>query len=166
MPAYFTAASGSPLARWWSARSASAQRRLQWSAIAAFLFVAIVVVAQPAARSADATRAALARDASALADARVRAGEIATLERTSRPPAADPKAALERVIGQAGLRERVTQLEWQNERARLTFADVEFDALVRILESLQREANLRVVDAKLAARVEPGTVRAELTLGR
>ena len=60
----------------------------------------------------------------------------------------------------------VTQLDWQAARARLTFESVPFDALVRLLEAVQRDARLRVVEGKLIARVDPGTVRAELTLAR
>jgi len=43
---------------------------------------------------------------------------------------------------------------------------VSFNALTSLLESLQRDAALRVVDLTAAARVEPGMVRAELTLRR
>ena len=41
-----------------------------------------------------------------------------------------------------------------------------YDALIAGLEALQRDAQLRVVEATLTARVEPGTVRAELVLAR
>ena len=43
---------------------------------------------------------------------------------------------------------------------------VRLDALVGLVDDLARTAGLRVVEARLLARVEPGTVRAEMTLGR
>ena len=49
---------------------------------------------------------------------------------------------------------------------RIVFADVGVDPLVALLDTLYRDAQLRVVEATLTARVEPGTVRAELTLAR
>jgi len=82
------------------------------------------------------------------------------------PAAADARAGLERVLAQRNLRSAVTQLEWQDGRARIVFAGVDFDALVAALEAMQREAQLRAVEATIAARVEPGIVRAELTLAR
>ncbi len=166
MPTYFASTRSLPLARWWSAQPVSVQRRWRWAAILAASVVAIAAFAQPLVRSADASRAALARDATALADARARSAEIASLARGAAPAAADAKSELERVLARAGLRPAVTQLDWQDGRVRLTFAAVGFDALVRALETLQREARLRVVDAKLTARVDVGTVRAELTLAR
>jgi len=165
-PAYVVSTSPPTFIRWWSARPVEVRRRLQWAALAAALIVAILAIAQPLVRSAEATRAALARDAGALADARVRAADIATLARASAPAAGDAKTELERVLAQRALRQSVTQLDWQDGRARLTFAAVDFGTLVGALEALQREARLRVVDAKLTARVEPGTVRAEITLAR
>ena len=60
----------------------------------------------------------------------------------------------------------MTQLDWQEGRARIVFAAVGYDALIVALEALQRDAQLRAVEATLTARVEPGMVRAELTLAR
>jgi type II secretory pathway component PulM len=127
---------------------------------------AVIAIGQPLMRSADATRDAIARDASALGDARARVAEIASLSKTSVPATGDAKGDLERALAQSGLRQAVTQLDWQDGRARLTFADIGFEPLVRVLETLQRDARLRVIDAKLTGRVDAGTVRAELTLGR
>jgi type II secretory pathway component PulM len=95
------------------------------------------------------------------------AAEIAGLARAPSPAAiGEPRVALDRVLAQHGLRSAVTQSEWQDGRARLVFAAVGFDALVAALEALQREGRLRVVEATLTARVEPGTVRAEVVLAR
>jgi type II secretory pathway component PulM len=95
------------------------------------------------------------------------ADEIAGLSRTTPATGStDAKAELDRVLSQQGLRAAVTQLDWQEGRARVTFAAVGFDPLVAMLEALQRETGLRIVEATLTARVEPGTVRAELVLAR
>jgi hypothetical protein len=36
----------------------------------------------------------------------------------------------------------------------------------RLLDTLERDGQLRVIEGTLTARVDPGTVRAELTLSR
>jgi type II secretory pathway component PulM len=155
-----------PLARWWSARSPSERRRLARVATVVAAVFAVIAVAQPLMRSADATREATMRDASALVEARARVAEVASLSKAGVPVAGDARSELERALAQSGLREAVTQLDWQQGRARVTFAEIGFEPLVRMLEALQRDARLRVIDAKLTARVEAGSVRAELTLGR
>jgi type II secretory pathway component PulM len=159
------AMASSPIVRWWSARPPAVQRRIKAASIVVALLVSVFGIAQPLVRSADATRTALARDAAALADARARVADVAALSRAA-PAAGDAKRDVDRVLADSGLRATVTQIEWQGARARLTFEAVPFDALVRLLEALQRDARTRVVDAKLIARVEPGTVRAEITLSR
>lgn len=157
----------SPLVRWWAAKSAGEHRIV--AAIAALVAAVLAwwVVWQPLTRDVAAMRAAQAREVQALAAAKSMASEMAGLARTpGAPPAADARADLERALTQQGLRAAATQIEWQDGRARVVFADVRFDALVAALEALQREARLRVVEATLTARVEPGTVRAELVLAR
>ena len=67
---------------------------------------------------------------------------------------------------QQNLRSAVTQLEWRDGRAYVVLAAVDYDALIVALEAMQRDARLRAVEATLTARVEPGMVRAELTLAR
>ena len=109
----------------------------------------------------------LPRAHSVLATARAQANALAALQRTSASAkSTDPRAAVERVLAERGLRPAVTALDVQDGRVRLTFAAVRFDALVALLDALARTDGLRAVDAVLAARVEPGTVRAELTLAR
>jgi hypothetical protein len=49
---------------------------------------------------------------------------------------------------------------------RLTFASIDMPSLAVLLDALAREEQLFPVEALLAARVEPGTVRAELVLAR
>jgi type II secretory pathway component PulM len=78
--------------------------------------------------------------------------------------AGDRRAAIERVLAEHGLRfVRDAQDAGAN---RYVIESAPFDVLVRTLDALARDANARVVDATLAARVEPGTVRAELAFAR
>ena len=94
-------------------------------------------------------------------------GEIAGLARTpAATDAPDARSSLERVLSQQNLRSAVTQLDWQEGRARLVFAAVPYDALITMLDALQRQAQLRAMEATITSRVETGTVRAELTVAR
>ena len=51
---------------------------------------------------------------------------------------ADPRAAVERVLAERGLRPAVAALDVQDGRVRLTFAAVRFDALIGLLDALAR----------------------------
>jgi type II secretory pathway component PulM len=156
-----------PVARWLAGKSRTERRIVAVIVVAVGATVLWLGLWQPLRRDADSLRSARDANAAALAAARKITEEAAGLARTTPTPApADARAALERVIAQQNLRGAVTQLDWQEGRARLVFAAVPYDALVALLEALQRDGKLRAVDATLTARVEPGTVRAELTLAR
>ena len=156
-----------PVARWWSTKS-SVERRI----VAAVTLLAVAALAwgavwQPISRDIALTRAGNARNSAALAEARRMTEEMAGLARAAPPAAAaDPRPELERVLVEQNLRAPLTQQDWKDARARLVFGAVSYEALIGGLEALQRDARLRVVEATLTARVEPGTVRAELVLTR
>ena len=157
----------SPLARWWAGKSAGERRVVAIVAVVVGTALAWWVVWQPLSRDVAALHAANTRGAAALADARRMTDEMAGLARAGIPTAgADGRSELDRVLALQGLRVAVTQQDWQDGRARLVFAAVGYDALIAALEALQRDARLRLVDATFTARVEPGTVRAELVLAR
>jgi type II secretory pathway component PulM len=157
----------SALARWWSVKPSRERALLASAAAIAVALVAWLAAWQPLAHDIAALRVANARDAVALAEARRLAEDSAGLARTTAPAvAADPRADFERVVTQQGLRPALTRQEWKDGRLNAIFGAVPFDALVATLEALQRDARLRVVTATIAARVEPGTVRAELVLAR
>jgi type II secretory pathway component PulM len=156
-----------PVARWLAGKSRGERRIV--AATVALVAVALAWIAlwQPLVRDTTAMRAAQAGNAAALATARRMAAEITGLARNPAPPAAqDARAGLERVLVQQNLRPAVTQLEWREGRGRVVFAAIGYDALIVALEALQRDAQLRAVDLTMTARVEPGQVRAELTLAR
>ncbi len=156
-----------PVARWLATKS-RAERRIV-AAILLLVGIALLWAAlwQPLTRDMAALRIAQAGTAGALADARRMAKEIAGLARMPpREAPADARAVVERVLVQQNLRGAVTQLESRDGRVHVVFAAVGYDALVRALETLQRDAGLRAVEATLTARVEPGTVRADFMLAR
>jgi len=156
-----------PVVRWWAAK-ASAERRIVF--IVATLAVAAIGwlgVWRPLTRDVALMRSERTQNATALAEAGRMVDEIAGLARgggVGTP--GDPRADAERVFAAHGLREQVTQLDLQEGRARIVFAAVPFAQLVPALEALQRETRLRLIEATLTARVEPGSVRAELALAR
>jgi type II secretory pathway component PulM len=107
------------------------------------------------------------RDATVLAAARADAEEIAGLRRAPAAPRnGDARAAVERVLAERGLRPMLTSLEVQDGRVRTTFAAVRFDALTGALDTLAKNDGIFPVEITLTPRVEPGTLRAELTLAR
>jgi type II secretory pathway component PulM len=155
-------------ARWWQLRSRSERILLAAAGATAVLALAWLVVWQPLARDTDRLARQVESDRAALADAQRRADEIAGLARTSPSVVtADPRAALDPVLAQQNLKTAATTIERiDNERIRLTFNAIGFDALTVFLDALQRDARLRAVEVVATARVEPGQVRADVTLAR
>jgi len=152
----------------WAATHSSVERRI---AAALAILVAIValwtVVWQPMTRDATSLLVAQATDAAALARAREMTKEIGELARAGpKGIPSDARAELDRALLQQNLRSAVTSVDWRDGRAYVVLAAVSYDALIGALEALQRDARLRIVEGTITARVEPGTVRAELTLGR
>jgi type II secretory pathway component PulM len=155
-----------PIANWMAEHSPAEQRVALALAIAVAGAVLWLAAWQPITRDVASLRATRAANAAALAEARAMTKEIGGLVRSSASSAADPRSDLDRVLAQQNLRPSVTSLEWRDGRAHAVLPAVSYDALIVTLEALQRDALLRVVEATLTARVEPGTVRAELTLAR
>ena len=156
-----------PVASWLATKS-RAERRIA-ATILLLVVIALLWTAlwQPLTRDMAALRIAQAGSAATLADARRMAKEIAGLAHTPPKEApSDARAVLERILVQQNLRAAVTQLESRDGGAHVVFAAVGYEALVSALETLQRDAGLRAVEATLTARVEPGTVRADFTLAR
>jgi general secretion pathway protein M len=155
-------------AQWWQLRSPGERTLLASAAAVVAIAVAWLIVWEPLARDADRLTRQLAADRATLVDARRAADEIAGLARASPSVAiADPRAALDAALTRQGLKSAATMIERiDNERIRLTFDTIAFDALTAFLDTLQREARLRAVELVATARVEPGQVRADVTLAR
>ena len=152
----------------WLATKTRVERRIV-AAVLVLVAIALLwaVFWQPLVRDMAALRVAQAGNAAALAHARRMAEEIGVLTRAAAADApSDARAGLERILAQQNLRSAVTQLEWRDGLAHIVFAAVGYDALIVVLEALQRDARLRAIEVAITARVEPGTVRAELTLAR
>jgi type II secretory pathway component PulM len=156
------------LAQWWQLRSRSERMLLAAAAGIAAFALAWLVVWQPLARDTDRLGRRIESERATLADARRRADEIAGLARNAPSIApADPRAALDALLARQDLKTAAATIERvDNERIRLTFDAIGFDALTAFLDALQRDARLRAVELVATARVEPGQVRADITLAR
>ena len=167
MASSFRAIAPAPVADWLASKTLRERHILTAIAILATLALLWGALWQPLVRDSVALRAGEAGNAAALATARRMTEEMAGLARTAVAPSPpDPRAGLERILVQQNLRSAVTQVEGQDGRARIVFAAVGYDALIVALEALQRDVQLRAVEITVTARVEPGIVRAELTLAR
>jgi type II secretory pathway component PulM len=109
----------------------------------------------------------LVRDRAVLSRARAQADEITGLQHASETArTGDARTAVERVLNDRGLKPMLTSLDVQERRVRLTFAAIRFDALIGTLDALAKSDGLRPIELTLTPRVEPGSLRAEITLGR
>ncbi|HTS22396.1 MAG TPA: type II secretion system protein GspM [Casimicrobiaceae bacterium] len=155
-------------ARWWQLRSRTERRIL--AALGALVAVSLawLVVWQPIVRDSDQLAQRSAAEHTALADARRAADDIAGLARAApAPPATEPRAALDAVLAAKNLKAAATQVERvDNDRLRVTFDSIGFDALAGVLDALQRDGHLRATEVVATARVEPGLARADVTLTR
>lgn len=154
------------LAQWWQLRSRS--ERLVLALVTAVVALALgwLFIWQPLLQDTERLTRQLAADRATLAEARRQADAIAGLARTApRAAAGDPRAALDAALVAQGLKGAATSIErGDNERLRVTFDRIGFDALTALLDAAQKSAQLRPVELVATARVEPGQVRAELTL--
>lgn len=156
------------LAHWWQLRSRAERRSLAALAGVVALAVLWLAVWQPVVRDVDRLGSRLAGERAALAEARRASEAIAGLARIApAAPAKDPRAALDAVLAARGLASAATQIERvDSDRLRVTFGAIGFDALAAVLDSLQREAHLRAIEVVATARVEAGSVHADVTLSR
>src|SRR5579862_1776394 len=156
----------STLFHWWRLRS-RAERRLLTAGIAMLgLFAAWFLVLQPIERDVERLGRQLATQRTALAEARRQADDIATLSRNAAPvPGRDARADAEAQFARLGLKPTAID-RLDDKRIRVTLEAVAFDQLASLFASLERDAHLRAVDVTATGRVEPGQVRAEMTLAR
>jgi general secretion pathway protein M len=156
------------LARWWQLRSVPERRVLIAVGAAVALALAWLILWQPLERDSGRLARRLASDRAALADARQASDAIAGLARAAAAPvAADPRAALDGALAAQNLKTVASAIErLDDDRVRVTLDRIGFNALAALLDVLQRDARLRAVEVVATARVEPGLVRADLTLTR
>jgi general secretion pathway protein M len=91
----------------------------------------------------------------------------AALSRASpKATSVDPRSAVMRALGDRGIPLTANSVEVRDNRVHVVLPDVRFDTLVATLAAIARDDGLRPVEATLTSRIEPGTVRAELTFAR
>lgn len=154
------------VARVFDAASPRERRLVVAAALVIVMAVLYVVAWTPLTRDIERSRDGLARDRATLA-AMQRLDASSAAPASATPPATvEPRAAVLAALDARGLRSAGAQVELREGRVSMVLGAVPLDALVALVDDLQRTAGLRVVEARLLARVEPGTVRAEITLGR
>ena len=157
----------SAVGRWMATKSPAERRTVGALVLAIAVAVLWASLWVPLTRDTAALKLARTANAVALAEARDRATEASELTRTAaRAPTLDPRAELDRTLSQQGVRPVVTSVDWRDGRAQLAFAAISYERLINLLDALHRDAKLHAVEATITARVEPGIVRAEITLAR
>ena len=149
--------------QWWQLRSPA--ERSAWLVGGGIVLglAAWALIWQPLTRDTERLERRLVEQRATLATARRQADEIAALaRRTVEPSPRDARADVESALARQGLKATAIDRS-DDQRLRVTFDAVSFDALASVLEALQRDARLSAVDITAAARVEPGQVRAEMT---
>lgn len=150
----------------WQRASVREQRMIAVAALVVVFGLGYAVVWKPMAADIDRLARDLPRLRGVLDVARAQADTIVALERAPAPVAAQPPLAIvERILAERNLRQAATALDTQEGRVRLTFAAVRFDAVVALLDALQR-AGIRAAEVNIAQRVEAGMVRAEFAFVR
>ncbi len=150
--------------QWWRLRSPTERTLLSFAGGAVLAGLAWVALLQPMQRDTERLTTQLEAQRTVLVEARRRADDIAALSRTAAAPGPrDVRAELDAALARQGVKpSAIDRLD--NDRLRVTFDGVTFDALPPLLEALQRDAKLRAVEFAATARVETGQVRVEMTL--
>jgi len=154
------------VARALDAASPRERRLVVAAALVVVLAVLYVVAWTPLTRDIERARDSLARDRATLAAMQRLDASSAAPASATPAPTVEPRTAVLAALDARGLRGAAAQVELREGRVSMVLGAVPLDALVGVVDDLQRTAGLRVVEARLLARVEPGSVRAEITLGR
>lgn len=150
--------------QWWQLRSPAERSILLACAAVVLAVVAWALLWQPLERDSALLERRIAEQRAALTTARKQADEIAGLARSAVAPSPrDARSDVESALAKNGL--KATAIDrGDDQRVRVTIDAVSFDALIGLLDGLQRDARLNAVELTAAARVEPGQVRVEMTL--
>lgn len=151
----------------WSRASARERLLLSLGAIVVAGSLGHAFLWEPLMRDLATTDRSLVAARARVAQSQRAVNELPGLVREAKTPrTSDPRAAAERVVNAAGLRSDLTAIGVSDGRVRLTFAAIDFTVLNALIELLGRDEQLFPVEALVAARVVPGSVRAELALSR
>jgi general secretion pathway protein M len=156
------------MTQWWQLRSRREQLVLLLVGTLAAVALLWSFVWQPLVRDTERLSRALADGRAALAEARRQSDEIAGLARNApAAPAGDARTAIDGAMSKQGFKpagngiERVGDQRW-----RATLDAISFNSLTTFIDALQRDAGVRATEVSVTARVEPGQVRADVTLAR
>ena len=135
--------------------------------IAVLLAVTLAIAWQPLTDAISRARDDVARTRVELAIARERAAETESLVRGAAPSStADVRSAVTRVFGEHSLQSTPVDAKSADGRFAVIVADARFDAVVNAIDALASNEGIRLVEGTVTARVDPGSVRAELTFAR
>jgi len=155
------------LAGAWDRASRRERRIAMVGGIVVAIALAWGLVWQPLRADIERTREDRVRMGTMLAQTRALFDQGSALTRTSpKPSSVDPREAVARAFAERGIRIPAASIDLRDNRARVVLPDVRFDTLVAAVAAVSRDDGLRPVEGTLTARVEPGTVRAELTFAR
>ena len=153
--------------RWWERASPRERAMVGTAALVVIAALGWTLMWQPMTADIGRMQRDNARDHAVLAAARAQATDLAALARDAKAaPGTDTRAVVERVIAERGLRPALSSIDLQDGRVRVLFNSVRFETLAATLDTLARTDGVRLADAVLTTRVEPGTIRAELTFVR
>ena len=141
-----------------------------------FVLVAVIVVVlasgwawvwQPMNTDIERMERDRARQQRVLVTAQAQANDLVSLRRADAPTRpSDARAAVERVLAERALRAPLPPADPKGGQVRLLLDAVRLTELVAMLDTWWRADGLRLIEATFTVRVEPGTVRADLLLGR
>ena len=155
------------LAGAWDRASRRERRIAMVGGIVVAIALAWGLVWQPLRADIERTREDRVRMGTMLAQTRALFDQGSALSRTSpKPSSVDPREAVVRAFAERGIRIPAASIDLRDNRARVVLPDVRFDTLIAAVAAVSRDDGLRPVEGTLTARVEPGTVRAELTFAR
>lgn len=152
----------------WHAAEPARRSLLVTGTVGVILALALAIGWQPLTTSIARARDDVARTRVALAIARDRVAETESLVRAASAPAstADVRSAVTRVLGEHSLSIAPVDAKSKDGRFAIVIAEARFDAIVSALDALARTEGIQLVEGTVTARVDPGSVRAELTFAR
>jgi len=156
-----------PRARsWWHTKSGRERTIAMLLGALALVALAWLAVLEPLRADTARLERELAQARERLALGQTRASDIAALARSAPAVATgDARAQFDAAAIRLGVKPVAVERAAQD-GLRVTFDAIAFDTLTRLVDELQREAKLRGTELDATALVEPGRVRAEITLRR
>ena len=155
------------LSTMWDAADPARRTLFAAFAIAALAAVAVLVAAGPLRAAIGHADGDVARSRLLLDVARERVAEMESLARAAPAPrAVNLRAAVMQTLGRHDVQATPVDARSSEERLGILIAQARFDTIVAAADELAQRDGVRVVEGKVTALVDPGSVRAELTFSR